>query len=396
MRLTYLDYTNLVMAAYKRMLQNGELSPLLATITRGNIRQQCLNVYKERTQNGESEERNVLEAFFGVPPEGKNFALLIEFFDLDKFRQIEKLLKKGLKNPGVEDIELLAWLINFPHRPYGREVLLDTEELKAINTTGNQRGGVKPKGEELKEDENEIIGEEELTSSPDPGGHPESINPEDEIEPVQQKQGYQNIEGNTNGKTQPVMAGIGIISGKKWLVPGSILGFLAVSLVFIFWQPDKNQTVVKGNNTSCMYWTGDHYEETPCDLPQAGRLVIKFDKEKKDKFKRILRVDTITEWSVNKIFYIQNNGVYELYTAGGKHPIDTTRYLRKLSQTVFNNQFGNRNGAFGIKHTDSIVSGRPISYSGNLHLNSCKAITKKGKQCSRKPRSGGYCWQHGG
>lgn len=26
----------------------------------------------------------------------------------------------------------------------------------------------------------------------------------------------------------------------------------------------------------------------------------------------------------------------------------------------------------------------------------CQAITKKGKQCSRKARSGGYCWQHGG
>jgi DNA phosphorothioation-dependent restriction protein DptG len=26
----------------------------------------------------------------------------------------------------------------------------------------------------------------------------------------------------------------------------------------------------------------------------------------------------------------------------------------------------------------------------------CQAITKKGYQCSRNSRSGGYCWQHGG
>lgn len=26
----------------------------------------------------------------------------------------------------------------------------------------------------------------------------------------------------------------------------------------------------------------------------------------------------------------------------------------------------------------------------------CQATTKKGNQCSRKARSGGYCWQHGG
>ncbi len=26
----------------------------------------------------------------------------------------------------------------------------------------------------------------------------------------------------------------------------------------------------------------------------------------------------------------------------------------------------------------------------------CNAITKKGTQCSRTAKSGGYCWQHGG
>jgi len=26
----------------------------------------------------------------------------------------------------------------------------------------------------------------------------------------------------------------------------------------------------------------------------------------------------------------------------------------------------------------------------------CQALTKKGTQCKRNARSGGYCWQHGG
>jgi hypothetical protein len=33
----------------------------------------------------------------------------------------------------------------------------------------------------------------------------------------------------------------------------------------------------------------------------------------------------------------------------------------------------------------------PASYSGQ-----CMAITKRGTQCKRAARSGGYCWQHGG
>lgn len=36
-------------------------------------------------------------------------------------------------------------------------------------------------------------------------------------------------------------------------------------------------------------------------------------------------------------------------------------------------------------------SSKSASYSSQ-----CSAITKKGYRCSRKSRSGGYCWQHGG
>ena len=34
--------------------------------------------------------------------------------------------------------------------------------------------------------------------------------------------------------------------------------------------------------------------------------------------------------------------------------------------------------------------------SSSSNSGRCQAITKKGFQCSRSARSGGYCWQHGG
>ena len=36
------------------------------------------------------------------------------------------------------------------------------------------------------------------------------------------------------------------------------------------------------------------------------------------------------------------------------------------------------------------------SYSTSIYSGQCKAITKKGTRCSRRARSRGYCWQHGG
>lgn len=343
MKLAYPDYTKLVIAAYEKKLQNGELSPLLATITRGSIRQQCLNVYRGRLQNGEREERNVLEAFFGVPPEGENFSSQIEFFNLNKFRQVEKLVKKRLKNAGLENVELLAWLIDFPHRPYGRDVVLNPEELAIINQKPTGPDDVEPEKENLIIDEDKTIVKEGMTSPVDAGAFSEFSEQVDLVSPKQAKKADQTKEKHIQDTTQPTSDSTKKKNKSKWLVPYLILGFVLVGGTYVLWQREHNRQMSSGiANTDCMYWTGDHYEKTLCNLPQAGRLLLPFDKEKKDKFQRILRVDTITAWSIGRIYYIQNNGGYEFYTAGGMHPIETTRYLRKLTQTVFNNQFGQR------------------------------------------------------
>jgi hypothetical protein len=41
-------------------------------------------------------------------------------------------------------------------------------------------------------------------------------------------------------------------------------------------------------------------------------------------------------------------------------------------------------------------SGKPAPVKAKAQSTQCQAITKKGTQCSRAARSGGYCWQHGG
>lgn len=47
--------------------------------------------------------------------------------------------------------------------------------------------------------------------------------------------------------------------------------------------------------------------------------------------------------------------------------------------------------SFSSNNKTSVKSSPATSYSGQ-----CGATTKKGYRCSRKSRSGGYCWQHGG
>ena len=42
------------------------------------------------------------------------------------------------------------------------------------------------------------------------------------------------------------------------------------------------------------------------------------------------------------------------------------------------------------------TSGSSHSSGSSTYSGRCQATTKKGSQCSRKAKGGGYCWQHGG
>ena len=55
----------------------------------------------------------------------------------------------------------------------------------------------------------------------------------------------------------------------------------------------------------------------------------------------------------------------------------------------------NAGGTCGI--CASQKKSKPKTYKSPAKtLGRCKALTKKGTQCSRSARSQGYCWQHGG
>ena len=137
MRIDHCDYTKLVFAAFKKR-QCDNVKPQLPVFTRASIKQECLNVYDKRKSKGGKVESKVLQDFFGVPEDGQNWRDLIELFPLDKFRPLENFMRGGIQNPDMANVELLAWLIDFKHRPYvfGKDVLLSEEELDILNKKG--------------------------------------------------------------------------------------------------------------------------------------------------------------------------------------------------------------------------------------------------------------------
>lgn len=287
MRLDHTDYIKLVFAGFKKKQQDSE-RPLLPAFTRASIRQECHKVYLERLGKGERQETKTLRDFFGVPYEAEDIATRIEWYPLDKFRPLENLMRGRIQNPVQVNVELLAWLIDFKHRPYttGMNVLLNEEEMAILNKPKSGSGDFEPSTK----DEEESKTENEASSSE-----------------------YEEYE-RPGGKKNRIKV---------------IAGFLLALTLGGVYMARQDKT------TGCMYWVEDHYERIACDDVREGALILPLNEKRMTNFKRIMRTDTITAWSIGRIYYIKRNNTIEYYTKGGRHPVEPTRSLWKLSRYMF-------------------------------------------------------------
>lgn len=317
MPLLFKDYTNLVLKAYEEKRNANLLSQLLIHPTAANIKQECMNVYRERLERGERIEENTLRAFFGILPEGKNYGNLIEWHGLGKFKSIQKLLKKEVENPSSANVELLAWLIDFVPRPLSQAQIV----FRNTNETNVHVSSIRDNNAamlEQKEGETDSAGIKKIL-------------------PGEKIEGNENIPKDELVKTPPIKANEYVASAstshtqKRRLKLAVTTGLVLATLLGGGYMLGKNDT---NTNTGCMYWAIDHYEPVSCNEKGKG-LLVPLDQEKIKSFRKIMRKDTITEWSIGKLYYIKNNNDIECYTEGGNYPEDVTRTLKVLSQHMF-------------------------------------------------------------
>ena len=330
MPLLFKDYTDLVLKSYEEKRNANLLSRLLMHPTTANIRQDCLNVYLDRMNKGQRVEENILTAFFGVPASGKNFGHVIARYSPDKFRPFQKLIKREVKNPSLATVELLAWLIDFNPRPlaYAQSILGITTNIDNLEDTLPYDHRVQT---ELNLDETDFTEK-----------HPDE--PNNDIVNLKPHQ-----EVNTSvkaGEYAAVAATDKIVQRRKLNMVFTVCLVIATLLGGTY----MSKEYFRKNTAGCMYWAEDHYESVPCNEKLPGRLLIAFDEEKVNFFKKIKRLDTITEWSIGKIYYLKTNKVLEYFTAGGKHPIYLDRSLKILSEYMFDTYLRKQ-----ISGTDSLA-----------------------------------------
>lgn len=299
MPMLFIEYAEQLLKNYEAKKTANLLSTLLLDPTTAQLKKACSHVYAERMKKGEKVETNTLIAFFGVPPEGRDMSYVIDRTAADKFRPLQSFMKRRVKIPSSENVELLAWLIDFTPRPWVRAKEVSLKEENIISSGLKEDAATD--SSTIFEDDEGVTREEELLQTNPPF-----------IYTSKQK---------TNGKL-------------KWVA----VILLLIVAVFGGLYFTVNRGSVYGDKYAgeCMIWMNDHYEKIACSTKRENnRIILPLNEEVIYSFKKINREDTITARSIGKIYYLKIKNKPVFFTQGGYHPIEINRPLKVMSRHIY-------------------------------------------------------------
>lgn len=269
-------YKRDVIAAYRKKQNDEPDQDWLIHPTPAKVKQLCMRL----TQNKlEKHDEITLRNFLAIGSDDIDYHTVIRRKDAEDFKTFRNFLDKPETRTGESSVELLAWLINFQGRPYA--------EYK-------KTGQVQQVSEETKEKEPEIM-------PPENGAGTE-----------------QKIEDDRDQK-ETVTPKI-----SWWLVAVGLI-LLAGVLGFLF--------IFKKDN--CMYWNGEHYVATSCNIPRPDTPLIPLDMAKLTGFRKLKRIDTLTGYAVGRFWYsAKGRQNIEVFTADGANPVYPDRKLKKVTDWV--------------------------------------------------------------
>lgn len=305
------DYKDLVVKSYREKLAARDLSNNLADPTPAKLRDQCLLVYTSRYDK--QRDSKTLQAFFGQPDEHGNYGPVIKNFEVSRFKPLAQFLRDMNRKPNTLNIELLAWLIDYHTRPY---------KFDAPAKQYEHPGPVQNQDQEQKPEQEQELPPQLQPEVPEAPGSP--TGPPPPRTPEAPKLTWKERMNKHQKKTALLLL---------------LLGFIAFILMKL------------PNDEQCMYWAGDRYKAIDCDKRLFGIQSIAMDTFKLNHFKKITRPDTMTAYSIGRVWCVQIGRTPQCFTTDGNHPLHPERELKKLSLTLLRKYFG-------AKPADSITAQR--------------------------------------
>lgn len=263
-------YKDLVLQDFDRKLAANQLRPELVSPTRRSLKAHCVKICTERF---DPKDELLLQSFFGEKENQGAYIKAIGNGTADKFRALHTFLYDRKVKTTFNNICLLAWMIDFEPRPYHHGMQLPEPEERNTGSSGN---GEPPTG-----DKEKLLGKKKISK---------------------QK-----------------IAGFAILFG---------------GILFAIYSVNKFKVDGPTGNERCMIWSNDHYRPVNCDEKDISETIYPIDRDLIANFKKITRPDTLTLYSVKKVWYINTRGRVEFYTASGLYPLDTTRRLLPMTDHI--------------------------------------------------------------
>ncbi|MFD2584919.1 hypothetical protein ACFSR6_20650 [Pedobacter vanadiisoli] len=342
------EYRKVVFDAYQKKKREGNLSSNLLDPTPGNIREECLIIYRERERTPKDDE--IFKQFFKGVDRDKGYLTVLENSLAEKFKQMPKILKGGVPNYGLRYAELLAWLIDFQPRPstsyytsFYKDKPSDLEEVIGTTnvkigkpfttiTSGNDDGKQNPENEKINKDREENKQGEIIKDEKERIGKPTT--PPIVIIPVK----TDDVKINGGNIEQPP-----IIPPKPEYVPRFSPRYITISCIillfvgttsFAVWERLPTSIRMPHADEKFMYWDEDHYEPVKDDKQNVGAPIIPLNVQTLTEQRKINLPDTLTSYSIGKVWYKGFMKDHEFFTSAGAYPMDTTRVLKKLTPTI--------------------------------------------------------------
>lgn len=277
-----LEYKELVLAAFDLKLAAGLLPTELVSSTPGNLKDESIKVFGKRAN---SKDELLLGSFLGEKEDSLSYQRALQQAKVDVFKPLNNFLKDRSIDTKFKNIELLAWLIDFEPRPYHPN--LKTPIHVAI-------------------------------TDPDLKTHEEYILT------------TQSEEIDHQGQLPLLVTQWNKIVSKRKGALLSIITFICAAIYYyiVFFIPRID------GNEGCMIWNEDHYQPVNCREKVVNAQSIPINRNLVTGFKKITRPDTLTIYSVKKVWYINYRGKVDFFTANGNFPLDTTKRLLPMSDHI--------------------------------------------------------------
>jgi len=280
------DYQDIVLAAYKKMRDNGKLHAILPKETTTKLRSACLKVYESRY---DPKDADILAMFFDVDKMGVDFQEKLNESEPDDYKALWKHIRGETVTTDERNSDLLAWLIDLEPRPRSSYYFNPDKTIKI--------GGIPINN----------LFPSTTTTTPTTGGE----------EPIPPK-GRVYIP-----RFSP-----------RYITISCILLLFVGTISFAVWERSITSVKMPEAGEKFMYWNEDHYEPVKDDKQNVGAPIIPLNVQTLTQQRKINLPDTLTSYSIGKVWYKGRGKDHEFFTAAGVYPPDTVRTLKKLSTGI--------------------------------------------------------------